>query len=128
MKDSIKLEDEATRKPDIGNTVRAHFFLKYFPNIFFCIPLKGILFIHQVLLIIGTFLIVTSPSCHLGTHSSPNNLAELNIKPRNVSILDPAPPYIHHLGTHSSPNNLHTNAPPLSHARRCEENKIFLTL
>merc|ERR1712082_448561 len=56
---------------------------------------KENLFIHQISLILHIFLLITFHSCHLGTHSSPDNL--------------------------------HSHAPPLSHARVCEENKIFLT-
>ena len=105
---------------EIGKTVSPHFFIKYLPITFFYIPLKDNLFIHQTSLFIHIFFLITSPSSH--------NLVELGIKPRIVSILDPALPYIHHIGTTSSPNNLHSHAPPLSHARSCEENKIFLTL
>ena len=79
-KDSIKLEDAVTRKLDIGNTknnetsVRAYFILRYFLNTFFWMFLKGIYFLLQVQLIISTFLLLTSFSCHFGTYSSPKNL------------------------------------------------------
>merc|ERR1712030_19606 len=52
-KHSIKQEDEATRKHEIGKTVSAHFFL---------IPLKENLYIHQISLILHTFFLITSPS------------------------------------------------------------------